>query len=304
MEGAGGVGKGGASGRRARARARRGGGGAAGGWGGEGRGRVGAGGAGARGAAAAARALVGHLLYLRGQAPAPLEELRAQAECLEEEAAAAGGEEGGEGVRVGGPRRRGRRRRGQAGGRLQRRRLARFLGAADGVLGALEPGALASPVGGGEVRLCVLVLGPSVKRPLESYCLRSRCAAGAAEATGAGADARHLGRALLRVQQQVLRAVVAAEAERPEPRAGAGGRPTKLSVLVQVRAGEPSPPGFEPLPDFCLERMRQPPISLVLSEGGGGADDEAPDAAPPGGGGHVWHKCSYSVRGLPAGAVF
>ena len=182
--------------------------------------------------------------------------------------------------------------------------MARFLGAADGVLGALEPGALASPVRGGEVRLCVLVLGPSVKRPLESYCLSSRCATGPAEATGAGADARHLGRALLRVQQQVLRAVVAAEAERPEPRAGAGGRPTKLSVLVQVRAGEPSPPGFEPLPDFCLERMRQPPISLVLSEGGGGADDRAPDAAPPGGGRHVWHKCSYSVRGLPAGAVF
>ena len=187
------------------------------------------------------------------------------------------------------------------------------MGAVDGVLGALEPGALASPAGGGEVRPCVLLLGPSVKRPLESYCLRS-CgaagAAGAAEAAGAGAGARHLGRALMRVQQQVLRAVVAAEAERPEPRAGAGGRPTKLGVLVQVRAGEPSLPGFEPLPDFRLERMRQPPVSLVLSEGGadpeggGGADDGAPGAAPPGGERHVWHKCSHSVRGLPAGAVF
>lgn len=262
-----------------------------------------AGGAGAAAAAAAARALVGHLLYLRGQAPAPLAELRAQAEGLADEALAGGG---------GSPRGRRRRRRGEAGGRLQRRRLARFLGAADGLLKALGPEALA-PWRGGEVRPCLIVLGPSVTRPLEAYVLR--CRGPASPGAGSGPAPAGAERELRKVQQRVLRAMVAEEGRAPEPRAA--GRPTKLSVLVQARAGEPTPPEFQPLREFRLDRLREPPVAVELSPSSGrGEAAEVLGGAPGGVGGsggaegaaegdpgHVWHKCSHTVRGLPAGAA-
>ena len=191
---------------------------------------------------------------------------------------------------------------------MQRRRLTRFLGAADGLLAALGPEALA-PCRGGEVRPCLIVLGPSITRPFEAYVLR--CGGWAAPGAASGPAPAGAERELRKVQQRVLRAMVAAECQAPEPRAA--GRPTKLSVLVQARAGEPPPPEFQPLREFRLDRLREPPVLVELSPSAGLEGAEGPEGAPGGAEGaeegaaegdlgHVWHKCSHTVRGLPAGA--